>query len=449
MHIKVALAERIRGSVYGPEDAAYADEVVGFNTAVVHAPEVVIVAASATDITESVRFAREHGYHVSVQSTGHGARVPSTSELLISTRRLDHVGIDRETRTATVGAGARWQAVVAAAAAHGLAPVTGSSTSVGVVGYILGGGLGPLARSHGFSSDYLLSLSLVTGAGELVEASAAQNPDLFWGLRGGGRIGLGVVTELRLQLIELPRLYAGTLFFDEPRIEAALRAWVDWTASAHPLVTTSVAIIRFPQLDAVPAPFRGRRLLSLRFAYPGATEDGARLAHPLRSAAPVYQDTLTELPAADIARIHNDPTDPRPAWSTGVLLARVDQEFASALLAEFGAGTDPPFTATEIRHLGEATERDVAGGSSVSGRASRFTLSLIAGPHPELFETAVPAAAQRFLAGLRPWVSDEGNINFAAPRSAESIATAWPDQVFAKLARLRQRHDPDGVLTFV
>ena len=274
--------------------------------------------------------------------------------------------------------------------------------------------------------------------------SAEHNPDLFWALRGG-KGGLGVVTEARLRLVELATLYAGSLFFDEAHIEAALRAWVSWTAHADPRVSTSVAIIRFPPLDVVPPPLRGRRVLSLRFAFPGAIADGTRLAAPLRAAAPVHLDALGELPAAEIARIHNDPTQPGPSFATGMQLTHVDQNLASALLERFGAGTDAPFIAVDLRHLGEATRRDVPGGSAVGGRASDFTLSLIAN-RPELFETVLPAALDQLTATLRPWISPETNINFMGkPRSVEHYASAWPSATFARLTQIRRRYDPEGI----
>jgi len=441
-----ALSDRVSGQVYAPGEAGYAQEITGFNTAIVHAPDLVVVPESARDVMEAVRYAREQGFRVSVQATGHGAHAPITSGLLVSMRRLQAVSVERETRTARIGSGARWQAVIAAAAEHGLAPIAGSSVTVGVVGYLLGGGLGPLARSHGFSSDYLLELSVVTGEGDLLQANAEQNPDLFWALRGGGKRGLGIVTEVRLRLVELRTLYAGALFFEDAHIEAGLRAWVDWTKAADPSISTSVAIVRFPPLDVVPEAFRGRRLLGLRFAYPGASQQGARLAAPLRSAAPVYLDALGELPAADVARIHNDPTEPRPSWSTGALLMRIDQQFASRLLEHVGAGTNAPFVAAEIRQLGAATERDVEGGSAVGGRASKFTLGLVSGSKPELFPSVLPAEAERLLDSLRPWVSSETNINFAGkPKSAEHFASAWPPATFARLTDLQRRYDPHGV----
>jgi FAD/FMN-containing dehydrogenase len=439
-------ADKLSGRVFGPGEAGYAPEVAGFNTAVVHTPDLVVAAATAADVVEAVRFARAHGQRVAVQSTGHGAHTAIASGLFISTRRLDSVTIDTRTRTATIGAGARWAPVVAAAAAHGLAPVTGSSANVGVVGYILGGGLGPLARSHGFSSDYLLGLSVVTGAGDLIEASTETHPDLFWALRGG-KVGLGIVTEVRLRLVPLSKLYGGSLFFEEVHIEAALRAWVAWTEHADPLVTTSIAIFRFPPLDFIPAPLRGRRLLSLRFAYPGATEEGVRLAAPLRAAAPVYLDGLAELPAAEIARIHNDPSDPGPSWVSGALLTHVDQQCASVLLGHFGAGTDSPFLAAEVRHLGGATARDVEGGSAVGGRRSAFTLGLI-GVNPENFQSELPAVEARIIESLRPWLSSESNVNFAAhPRSARHATPAWPADTLARLAQVRRKYDPDAVFT--
>ena len=440
------LAHTLHGRVHAPGDAGYTSAIAGFNTAVVHTPELVVAATTAADIVEAVRFARAHGQRVAVQSTGHGAHTPIGSGLFISTRRLDSVTVDAPARTATIGAGARWAAVVAAAAEHGLAPVAGSSTNVGVVGYLLGGGLGPLARSHGFSSDYLVGLTVVTGRGDLIDVSRDSEADLFWALRGG-KEGLGIVTEVRLRLVPLSTLYGGSLFFEEAHIEAALRGWVAWTEKADPLVTTSIAIFRFPLLDFIPAPFRGRRLLGLRFAYPGASDEGARLAMPLRAAAPVYLDGLGELPAAEIARIHNDPTDPGPSWASGALLTHVDQSFASVLLGHFGAGTDGPFLAAEVRHIGAATARDVEGGSAVGGRAAGFTLGLI-GVDPAHFESVLPAMEARIIDSLRPWLSSETNMNFAAhPRSAGHASAPSPADTRARLADIRRRYDPDAVFS--
>ncbi len=430
--------------VFTPEHPEYSAEIAGFNTAVTHRPELVVAARSAEDVAATVRFAREHGKRLYVQATGHGAHRPIEGGVLISTRAMRQVTIDAESLSARVGAGTRWDAVVAAAAEHGLIPITGSSVTVGVVGYLLGGGVGPLARSHGFSSDYLVGAQVVTGSGTVREAGVEQDADLLWALRGG-KLGLGVVTELRLRLVPLCTLYAGTLFFEEVNIASAFRAWIAWTATAPPSVTTSAAIVRFPPLEAIPPPLRGRRLLALRFAYPGSTGEGVQLAAPLRAFAPVYLDALGELPAQHVDRIHNDPKEPGPASTAGMLLDRVDQELANVLLGHFGAGTEPPFVAVEVRQLGEATRRDVPGGSAVGGRSAGFTLAMIA-VDPALFATEVPRAVERVKASVQRFISAETNANIAEP-SARGLAHAWPAQTRARLAELRRRYDPDAVFS--
>src|SRR3954469_2481103 len=115
------LEKRLPGRVFGPD--SYASEIAGFNLAVVHRPEVVVAACTAEDVVVAIRFARERGLSVTVQSTGHGAEAPIASGLLISTRALNSVEVDPEAKRAIVGAGARWGAVVAAAAGHGLLPI--------------------------------------------------------------------------------------------------------------------------------------------------------------------------------------------------------------------------------------------------------------------------------------------------------------------------------------
>jgi FAD/FMN-containing dehydrogenase len=438
------LAARVAGAVLQPGQPGYDEEIAGFNAAIVHRPEVVVAACSDEDVAQAVRYARACGWRVAVQNTGHGAHHPVKTGLLVTTRRIDGLQLDVPVRGATLGAGVRWGAVVASAAAHGLAPIAGSSPDVGVVGFLLGGGIGPLARSHGFASDYLVGATLVTGTGDVVAASPEVNPDILWALRGG-KPGLGVVTGARLRLVNLPALYAGSLVFDEAHIERALRAWINWTAQAHPQVTTSVAIVRFPPLDTVPPPLRGRRVLTLRFAYPGDATEGARLAGPLRAIAPVHLDMLGALPIAEVARIFNDPSGPLPVWVSGGMLAAVDQDFATALVRHAGAGMDSPFVFAEVRHLGEATARDVSGGSAVGGRGALFTLAIM-GTNPADFANVLPDAEARLVRDLAHWLSPEANGNFAPhPDVRRAVTASVAPGVRARLDELRRRYDPDGL----
>ncbi|GIF70088.1 oxidoreductase [Asanoa ishikariensis] len=439
------LAGKVGGPVLEPGDEGFAAAVAGFNLAFNPRPELVATATSVADVVAAVRYAREAGMRISVQGTGHGAELEIGSGLLLNTSRFDHLHVDPETRTAAIGAGVRWKAVVDAAAAYGLAPITGSSPRVGAVGYLLGGGMGPLARSHGFSSDYAIGFTVVTGEGEVVEADEHTNPDLFWALRGG-KFGLGVVTEVRVRLVELTSVYGGSFFVDTPDIDRMLRAWVDWTDGADDRVTTSVQAVAFPPLPEVPEPMRGRKLLGVRFAFPGDPAEGERLVAPLRAAAPVYLDLLGEVPTTELGRIHNDPTDPIPAYVHGTMIDRADQGLATVFLEMAGPdATDSPFFAAEWRHLGGATSRDVPGGSAVGGRASDYVIALVSA-QPELFDTVVPAAAARWDSVAAPWISAVNNPNvLAQPITPERVAACWPDDIRERLGQVRRRYDPDGV----
>lgn len=439
------LATRLAGRLLLPGDAALTQELAGYNTAVTHAADAVVAARHADDVRATVRFANDHGLRVAVHATGHGTFAAVTGGLLLTTRRLAQLAIDPGTRIATIGAGVRWDAVISAAAAHGLAPVAGSSGNVGVVGYLLGGGLGPLARSHGFSSDHVTGFTVVTGAGDLVEADARHHPELFWALRGG-RYGLGVVVAVRLRLIPLAHLHAGSLWFDAPHIDIVLRRWITWSHEADAQVTTSVAILRLPRIDAVPEGLRGRHLLHLRFAYPGTSADGERLAAPLRAFAPVHLDDLGNLSVADITRIHNDPDEPGPQWVRGQLLRSIDQSFADVILREAHAVPPSPF-AIEIRHLGAATTADVPDGSAVGGRPAAYAVAFIATDFSG-GEAVLRPTTERLLDAVTPWNATETNINFTpVARSAAHLASAWSPATGARLATLRAHYDPRQVLT--
>ncbi len=422
-------------------DADYTAELAGFNTAYPQNPDAVVAASSPADVVEAIAYAREHGLTVRALSTGHGTHAPLMGGLVINVSRLADVVIDPEARTATIGGGARWAAVVEAAAAHGLAPITGSSPNVGVAGYITGGGLGPLARSHGFSSDWAREFTVATASGEVVTANANENPDLFWALRGG-KGGFGVVLSTTIELVELATLYGGALIFDEPHLETVVRGWATYTADAPADVTTSVVVIAFPPLDVVPEPFRGRRLTMVRFAFPGDSATGESLAAPLRALAPVYIDTVREMPYTEIGTVHSDPVDPGPGWGTGGLITSVDGGFVDALLPFIGSGAQVPFMAVELRHIGGATRHDVPEGSSVGGRNSDYTFHVIGAPDPSLFAEVLPRVADGFLAAIGPWVAEESTANFANSRTADR---AWSPESAKRLARIRSEIDPTGL----
>ncbi|MGW1342516.1 FAD-binding oxidoreductase [Kribbella sp. NPDC002412] len=446
------MVERLRGAVagpvLGPEDDGYAQEVVGFNLAVQHSPEVAVGITSEDDAVAAVRAAAEAGKPVRVLATGHGSPVPITDGVLVNTSRLTGVTVDADAKLAHIAAGSRWAEVIAAAGEHGLAPVIGASDAVGCIGYTLGGGVGPLSRTYGFSSDWARSFRVVTADGQAVTASATEHPDLFWALRGG-KGGLGLVTAMDFALVELSTLYGGSVFFDADDIAAVFGTWAEWTKTLPETANTSVVILRLPPLEFIPEPLRGKTVLSVRFAFVGDPADGERLFQPIRAAGTAIIDGVGEMPATDIALIHNDPKEPTPAFDRGLVLKDVDPGFVAAFLDAVGPRQQLPLIAIEIRHLGGAMSRDVPEGSAVGGRSSAYSLVMIGVPDPSLFETVLPGVVDGVLTGLRDWIATTSIVNFDAAFSFPgSYEACWPADTFARLAEVRATYDPDKVFPF-
>ncbi|MDQ1550629.1 MAG: hypothetical protein QOD50_51 [Actinomycetota bacterium] len=442
------LRSRVTGPVLVEGDDDYAEESLGWVRNFIHTPDVVVGATSAQDIVEAVKFAAANNLAVRVQGSGHGSHAAVTDGVLITTKRLESVEVDATTRIATIGAGVAWDAVIAAGGEHGLAPITGSSGTVGAIGFLLGGGMGPLVNSYGFGSDWVREFEVVLADGSLVTASTDEHPDLFWALRGG-KGGLGVVTSAKVELVELATLYGGSLTYEAANIDTALHVWARYLESADPRVTTSAAILRMPDLPFIPEPIRGRTLLTVRFAFTGDAATGEGLAAPLRAAAPVYLDQLGEIPASAIGTVHNDPPNPTVGWTTGRMLNSVDQAFVTALLGFAGVDKQVPFVAIEIRAFGAAQATDVADGSAVGGRGAKGSINIVGVPNPELFATVIPGAAAGLLEAVKPWISPENNVNFASGfDGAENYRLSWSPAIFDRLSEVRKKYDPKGLFAF-
>ncbi|MEU4605729.1 FAD-binding protein [Kribbella sp. NPDC023972] len=440
------LRDVVEGPVFAPADEGFAAEVAGFNLAARHTPEVAVGITSEADAVAVVRTAADSGTPLRVLATGHGSARSIDGGVLVTTSRMSKVTVDG--RIAHIEAGCRWAEVVAAAAEHGLAPITGASDAVGCIGYTLGGGLGPLSRTYGISSDWARGFRVVTGTGEVVTANADENADLFWALRGG-KGGLGLVTSMDFELVELSTLYGGSLFFGADDIESVLTTWLEWTRTVPETVNSSVAILRLPPLDAIPEPLQGKTTLTVRYAFVGDPAEGERLFQPIRDAGTAVLGGIGEMPASDIALIHNDPRDPLPAWDRAVLLNEVDADFAGTFLDVAGPDRQLPLIAVEIRHLGGAMHRDVPEGSAVGGRGAAYSLAIIGVPDPNLFAEVLPTAVDGVLGPLAGWISAEMTVNFAGSFSVPGVYEAcWPAETFARLGDVRATYDPDKLFPF-
>lgn len=442
-----AFRSSVGGDVLTQSDPGFLEAHLGFNRAEQHQPDAVVFATSARDVATAVRFGVDQGLPVRVQSTGHGIGIPMPRGVLINTSGMRALAVDPSQRRATAAAGVRWQDVIASAGTHGLATLCGSSPTVGIMGYTLGGGMGPMGRTFGFAADRVRRVQLVDATGRVIEVDPKREPDLFWALRGG-KPDVGIVTELEFDLIDAPTYYGGSIFFPGERAAAVLHEFAQWAQDLPESVSTSIALLRMPDLPGIPEPLRGRLSVHLRYVHIGDPEQGAALLAPMRGVAAPIIDLVDVTPAAAIASVHQDPTDPMPARDEGMVLREFPSEAVDALLAVAGPEADVPLIVAEVRLMGGALARSGEHPSAVGGREGAFHACVI-GPYPPPLAAAVDSASGAVLDALRPWATGGSLINFQGYATApEQVRRAWQPDVRARLDQLKQDRDPAGVFSF-
>ncbi|MGW5988191.1 FAD-binding oxidoreductase [Streptomyces anulatus] len=426
------LVARLKGEVFIPEDAGYARELTGFNRIARHRPDVIVAAQSAGDVSAAVTFAAREALPVAVQATGHGIAASAPGGVLVSTRRMNAVAVDPLTRTAHVEAGAQWHQVIAVGGPHGLAPLNGSSPLVGVVGYTLGGGLGPLGRQYGFAADHVTCIEVVTADGGVRQVTRDRHPDLFWALRGG-KGNFGIVTGLWFGLMPVRRLYGGGIYFPGEQAAQVLHTWRQWTATVPEEMTSSVSLLRLPD---VPEFLRGTFAAHVRIAFTGRAEEGERLVRPLRECGTPLVDGVAEMPYTAVADIHKDPVHPLAYHERNIVLRELGSDAMEALLRVAGAGSSCGDLMVEVRHLGGALSRPAEVPNAVGVREGAFTLTTL----------SPPGSPDVVLGPMEPWSTGRRYLNFlAGADTADSTAECFDPETLGRLARVKAAVDPDNL----
>lgn len=436
-----ALRAAVRGAVHRPTDPGY--PLAGFNVAVSMRPWAVVDVLDADDVAAVVGFAAAAGMTVAVHATGHGATAVDGHSIVVRTAALDTCEVHAASRTARIGAGVRWQQVLDAAAPHGLAPLCGSSTTVGVVGFLSGGGIGPLVRTYGASSDHVREITVVTGLGEVIRATAEENAELFWGLRGG-KGTLGIITEVVVDLLPLPALHGGAVYFDGAEAARVIRGWRDLTTDLPDEVGTSLALLRLPSLPGVPPMLAGRLTVAVRYAGVGETVDHIALAARLRAFGEPLLDAVGPMPYAAIGAIHADPADPMPVTERAELLAELTDDTIDALVGNAGAESGSSLSVVELRLLGGAFAAAPAVPSALCHRRAALTFTAIGVLAPPVADRVI-VDAERVVAALTPWTTGGRLPNFGASTSPDDIRRCYDDDTVAWLSALADQLDPHGV----
>ena len=448
----MVLADALRTAgvarVYQPTDAAYAAAVSGFDVGTPMRPDVVVDAQGAADIASAVAVAAEYELPVTVLGSGHGRLHSLDGGLAITTRTLAEVQVDVAARTARIGAGCTWDPVLAAVTPHGLAAACGSAPSVGVAGFLLGGGIGPLVSTLGFGSDYVRSIEMVTPADGRLTVTANEHPDLYWAARGG-KGGFGIVTAVTVDLLPLVSVVGGGLYFSAADARAVLYAYCDWADALPPSSTASFAMLRLPALDTLPAPLRGQHVVHVRYATVESLAAATTQLADMRSVAKPLVDTVAVLPYGELGTIHGDPTSPMPVANGTASLAELSGPVIDALLAAAGPDVDVPLSSVEVRTLGSAAHAAPSVPDAVGGRGTRHVLNVYAAPSPTLTDDERLAVVRRVLDATRPWQSPITLVNFVGrANNVDAVTGSWTLDQNDRLDAVRGLHDPGCLFPF-
>jgi FAD/FMN-containing dehydrogenase len=396
------LARSFRGAVHLPGDDDYDAQRATWSGTLDQRPAIIAEAETPADVRAAVVTAQEHDLALAVQATGHGAHVPADGALLIKTSQMAEVLVDPDRRIARLGPGARWGDVIAASIPFGLAPLSGTSPTVGVAGYTLGGGLGWLSRKHGFAADSLLRADVVTADGAIVTANAGRNADLLWALRGGGG-NFGVVTSLEIALHPASDIYAGSALYPRDRAAEILVRYREVATTLPDELTVNVVLTS--------------EGVALRGLYVGDARGGERALAPLSEVAGApLASTWREMGYEDSGTI-------------GGTAPRHFERYAELSDAVIAAAIDAPAAAVEVRHWGGAMARPGADAGPVGHRDVPFSIT-VDGPAGAAAPLARHATGGSFL-------------NFL--KDPARTRTAFTPADYAALRELKRAYDPDDV----
>jgi FAD/FMN-containing dehydrogenase len=441
------LLEAIHGRVLRPDDDGYVEACRIWNGAFdARRPALIVGCTGAADVIAAVGFARSNGLAIAVRGGGHSIAGFSSCDdgIVIDLSAMRSVRVDPDARRAYAGGGAVWSDVDHETQAHALATTGGLVSTTGVAGFTLGGGIGWLMRKHGLACDNLIGAEVVTADGRLVHASEAENPDLFWGLRGGGG-NFGVVTQFELGLQPVgPTVYAGLIFFAAEHDVELMRVFREWAPGAPEDITAALNLTTAPPLPVVPEEWHGKKVIALLAVSAGPIDEAESHFRSLRAIAEPIVDLLGPMPYTAMQTLID------PLWQKGIHayfkatnLARLDDELIDRLrrLHESAPGAQCEI---HVHQMGGAVARVGDGDTAFSERSMPFVLNAVTGWHdPD--ETSVHTQwARAVIDAATDASTGRAYVNFLGdPAAARS---SYGAETYARLVALKREYDPTNVL---
>jgi hypothetical protein len=439
------LSRTFGGQLLREEDEGYEEARKIWNGCFDRRPAVIARCRSASDVQAAVAFAREQELEISVRGGGHGIGYGTWDDaLVIDLSPMKSIEVDASARVCRAQPGLTWGEFDAATQAHGLAVTGGRVTSTGISGLTLGSGSGWLERRCGLTGDNLLAAKLVTADGRLLTVSRDENPDLFWGLRGGSG-NFGIVTEFTFQLHQIgPVIYGGMLVCLPERAPEVLRFLSSYMAEAPDDLGGGAAFVSAPPEPFVPQEMHFAPILGVIICWTGEPEEGERVVAPIREAAQPVMDMVAPMPYTALQSLLD------PAWPRGVQ-AYFKAEFLTDLdepaiekLVRHGAARPGPLTQLLLEPLGGKMARMPEEDSALGRRDMPWVyhaLALWTEPDQESADAQV-RWARELAADMAPHTVPGVYLNFTSDEGEQRVRSTYGEERYARLVALKDRYDP-------
>ncbi len=433
------------GTLIHPDHADYDDARRVYNGMIDRRPALIARCSSADDVVLAINFARREGLPVSVFGGGHAVTGSAVCDdgLCIDLRGMKGMTVDPAAKTCRVEAGLNWGEFDVATAAHGLVLTGGRNPTTGVAGLSLGSGSGWLERKYGYVCDNLISAEVVTADGRKVIASESENPELFWGLRGGGG-NFGIVTAFHFRLHKLgPIVLAGVLMYPAPMAGALLRHFRDFMRTAPDEVGAGMVFTTAPDAPFVPEPARGKPIVVVQVIYAGDVKEGLRVLAPLRAFGPPAADLVQPLPYTEFQKMGGNFPGSQNYW-TADFLNELPEEAIDAY-AELALTPLSPQSAIILVPGGGAPSRVGEEATAFGMRTAPWNVHYICGwTNPADNEVNI-ARVKQIASVLKPWSTGRVYLNYIGNEGQERVDAAFGATKLARLRALKAEWDPQNV----
>jgi FAD/FMN-containing dehydrogenase len=440
-----ALAGSLRGDLLTGDSPGYDEARAIWNAMIDRRPALIVRCAGTADVIQAVNFAREHRAHVAVRGAGHNIAGSGVCEggLLIDLSALTSVHVDPELQVARVEPGATLGDLDHETQAFGLATPVGINSTTGIAGLTLGGGFGWLSRRYGATVDNLRSADVVTADGELLKVSSAENPDLFWAIRGGGG-NFGVVTSFEFDLHPVgPEVLSGLIVHPFSAAPDVLRHYRECVADMSDDLSVWAVLRKAPPLPFLPEETHGTEILILAALYAGDMADGEKELAPLREFGEPIADVISPHPYTGWQAAFDALLTPgaRNYWKSHNFTGLSDELIDVAI--DFAGRLPTPHSEIFFALLGGAHGRVPVDATAYPHRDAQFVMNVHTRWESAGDDDRCVAWAREFFDATEPYATGGVYVNFV-PEDEERVPQAYGSN-YERLREIKRRYDPENL----